>query len=241
MTLLETLHKADGMRVVDGGGAVSHLALKPGLSPIDLRAFEASLPVSLDDSVREALGFSRGFRNGPIGEVDFLGMGDFGLPELFSCPISIATDGSGNHWVVDLTSASTSFGPIFFVSHDPPVIAYQCDDLETFVRDIVRLSQPPYVSALARVPTQDIDRIWAEHPGVRPAAECSLSSDPELAGFSASLDERFLVADMRSARPGDGFAWGRYGPDAELRRCGEARIFAYRKPKSGFWRRLLGA
>ncbi|MCP3917876.1 MAG: SMI1/KNR4 family protein [bacterium] len=240
MTLLETLHKADGLRTDSGSGAFARLELKPALSDVDLRAFEAALPTTLSDDVRAALGFARGFAgSGLVPEIDFVGVDDYEFAELFSCPIAIAEDGYGNSWVADITSSSTNFGPVFFVSHDPPVLVYQSESLERFVRETLKMAGPPFSSGIDRVSNDDVVNIWDDgSDGARTVAACRASGDRHLERFAAELDATFEIVDLRNAREGDGFAWGRYGPDAHVCRFGEERIFAYQRPRT-FLQRLL--
>lgn len=81
-------------------------------------------------------------------------------------------------------------------------------------------------------------RIWRDNPGMKTCEQCLSSADPDLAAFARSLDETYLFIDLRNAKIGDGFSWGRYGPRTVNRRFGEKRIFAYQVRKS-FWQRLL--
>ena len=48
--------------------------------------------------------------------------------ELFPHGLPLAHDGLGNSWIVDVTTESHSWGPIFCSSHDAPVIVYQTDN-----------------------------------------------------------------------------------------------------------------
>src|SRR3712207_9193422 len=43
-------------------------------------------------------------------------------------------------------------------------------------------------------------------------SQCLESDDPILSAFARELDESFQIIDLRQAKPGDGFSWGRYGP-----------------------------
>jgi len=64
------------------------------------------------------------------------------------------------------------------------------------------------------------------------------SEDADIKEFAKSPDENYLFIDMRNAKIGDGFSWGRYGPKTVNKRFGEKRIFAYEIRKS-FWQRLI--
>ena len=54
-------------------------------------------------------------------------------------------------------------------------------------------------------------------------------NDPEIKAFAATLDPTWQVVDLRNAKLGDGFSWGRYGARTANKRLGERLIFAYQK------------
>jgi hypothetical protein len=64
---------------------------------------------------------------------------------------TLATDGYGKSWIVDLTRESTSFGPIFYACHDAPVIVYQTDSLLHFVEEVVVSGNKPWKSEIVDV------------------------------------------------------------------------------------------
>ena len=51
-----------------------------------------------------------------------------------------------------------------------------------------------------------------------------------------------LIADLRHATAGEGFAWGRFGPRTEIRRAGRDHVWAVIPPerKPGLLQRLFG-
>jgi hypothetical protein len=81
--------------------------------------------------------------------------------------------------------------------------------------------------------------VWQTNPGVLSHEECLRSEDPILSAFARELDDSFQIIDLRLAKPGDGFSWGRYGPKTQIRRFRAHAVFAYEKPKSVI-ARLLG-
>ena len=46
------------------------------------------------------------------------------------------------------------------------------------------------------------------------------------------LENGFHIIDLRRAKPGCGFSWGRYGPKTQIKRFGTHAVFAYKEPKS---------
>lgn len=215
----------------------SGIELQPGLSAEELLALEQRLGLPLPPDMRELLAFARGFACERAGEVDFTGSLPFAFESAFPCGVPVAADGMGNFWVVDANPATGAWGPVFFASHDPPVMALQARDLAAFLAQVLA---PGQSSALDQVREKAVFRIWREKPGLLTKDQALQSEDPELAAFAAQLDERFEICDLRGADVGQGFAWGRAGPRAEVRRHGAALIFAVQAgAKKGLLARLL--
>jgi len=239
---IEVVKRAEGMKLQDKKGRVTELELLPPLSEAEMRTLESSLPCPLPEEARELFAYSRGL-DGAFGDivtqVDFSGLeGGFGIEEIFPHGIPIVHDGAGNYWVVDLTSDATSWGPIFYACHDAPVIVFQTESFAHFVSELLRLGSAPWESELV---TGHDEQIWGSDPGVMSHEQCLQSGDADLETFARSLDETWLLVDLRHPRLGDGFSWGRYGAFTLNRRFGEKRIFAYQQqPRKSLWQRLRG-
>lgn len=229
---LDILKKAEGTRFVDEDGNIDALKLLPPLSPEELSELKAAIPCPLPSEARELLEYCRGF-DGVLESIDFSGLlPGFGMEEIFPHAVPIAHDGFGNYWVVDLTAESTTWGPIFFVCHDAPVIVFQTDSLAHFINEIIKLGSSPWRSEINEVHENHHDRIWRENPGLLTFDQGMQSADSDLKAFARSLDDSWWLIDLRDAKVGDGFSWGRYGPATVNKRFGEKRIFAYQKKKS---------
>jgi SMI1 / KNR4 family (SUKH-1) len=234
-TALELLKRAEGTVLTSRGGKQRRLTLLPPLNANELHRLETQLPCPIPADIRELFQYTRGFEgpdalkttHGEFTEVDLSGLeGGFGLEEVFPHALSIAGDGSGNFWVIDLDSSSKSWGPVFYACHDAPVIVYQTNSLSHFIEDLLKGSNPPWKSEIEDVHGQFADRIWRENPGVLSFEQVANSKDEELRAFARSLDTTYEFVDLRSPKLGDGFSWGRYGRKRGLKRFGEKRIFA---------------
>lgn len=239
MSLLDLVTGSAGTRMVDEDGNEDVLRLLPPATADEIRALEASLPCPLPSHIRALLAVTRGFENGPLESIDFGGLpGGFGMEELFPHALALAHDGFGNYWVADLQAESVDWAPIWFACHDPPVIAYQCDSLERFVREILRLANPPFESELDTVHEDVVSEIWRHNPGVVSVPSARASDDETVRVFAESLDDHLEIIDLRNAGIGDGFSWGRYGPRTRVFRAGATALFAC-EPKSRL-QRLFG-
>ena len=239
MTPLGIIRQAQADTLIDEDGNVVKLELLPGLSRAELRDFADQMPCPLPPEITELLGACSGF-DGTIDQVDFTGRDlMFELGPAFPHGLPIAHDGFGNFWVVDLHSHSTRWGPIYFACHDAPVVLYQSDSLEEFLIELFRMFEPPHTSLIDDVHEDRPARVWRTNPGVLSFEQCLRSGDPILSGFARELDDTFRIVDLRGAKPGDGFSWGRYGPNTRIKRFRTHAVFAYQKPRS-FISRLLG-
>jgi len=239
-SLVEMVRAARSATFVDEDGDEYVLEFLPPLSAGEIDAFAASLPCPLPQDLRRLLAETRGFEGGVLERVDLTGQSiPFRQEVLFPHGVPLASDGFGNYWVVDLVEGSTTWGPIYFVRHDPPVLLYQSDSLAEFLQEVFRACESLEGSLLDEVHEDRLYNVWKTNPGVMSYAQCQESADAEIQKFIRGLDASWSVIDLRNASPGMGFCWGRYGPRTELKRHGKLPLFAYRR-RRGFFRRLFG-
>jgi len=236
---LEIIRQARAETVTDEDGHVVTLELLSGLAQTELQDFADQVPCRVPPEITELLRACSGFY-GTVELVDFTGR-DLMFEFEPACPhgLPIAGDGYGNFWVVDLHPNTARWGPIYFACHDAPVILYQADSLEQFLDELFRMFEPPHQSLIDDVHEDRLAHVWQTNPGVLSYEQCLRSADPVLTAFARELDESFQIIDLRCAKPGDGFSWGRYGPKTQIKRFRTHAVFAYQKPKS-ILSRLLG-
>lgn len=240
MSPVDIIKSAQARELTDEDGEGVELDLLPGLDEDAVSQFESSLPCALPEDIRELLRFCRGFEGVVADQVDFTGQYMmFEHEVIFPHGVPIASDGYGNFWVVDLSPDSTEFGPIWYACHDAPVILYQSLGLSDFLSELFRMCEPPYQSLVDDVHEDRICKVWRTNPNVLTHQDCVDSTDSVLREFAGSLDPSYAVIDLRAASPGDGFSWGRYGPNTVIRRHGNHPVFAYQR-KKGLLGRLLG-
>ena len=205
--IVEFLKKLEGAKFVNEDGLEDRFQRRPPLSEEELRTFESSLPCRITEEMQELLQFSRGFDGVLSDGIDFAGV-RFGLEGAFPHARELASDGFGNFWVVDMTSDSTSFGPIFYACHDAPVIVYQTDSLLHFLKEVVRFVNRPWKSEIDDVHEKFTTRIWRDNPCIKSFAECVANGDVELKTFAESLDDSWEFADLRYPKLRDGYSGG---------------------------------
>ena len=239
VTPLEIIRQAQADTLVDEDGQAVTLELLPGLSQKELRDFARGVPCRVPQEIAELLGACRGLY-GTVEQVDFTGRDlTFEFEAVFPFGLPIAADGYGNFWVVDLGPDTVRWGPIYFACHDAPVVLYQADSLEEFLSELFRMFKPPHRSLVDDVHEDRLAHVWRTNPGVLSYEQCLHSNDPILSAFARELDDSYGIIDLRRAKPGDGFSWGRYGPNTLVKRFGMHAVFAYQKPR-GLVSRLFG-
>lgn len=238
--LADTFRELAGTRLVDDDGEEEVLELLPPATDHEVAELEARLASPLPREIRDALGVAKGLANGPLESLSLADLGEFGLEDVFPHAHPVGHDGFGNYWLVDLIPGRPEWSPIFFACHDPPVIAFQSETLEAFVRDAVALWQPGPRSPVDIVHEDVTRRIWDSDPGTIDRQRALDAGDPALARFAWDLEPDARVVDLRSPGLGDGFAWGRHGPDTRLIRFGTERIWAVVPPRRrSLWTRFF--
>jgi len=238
MTAREVIDRSLKETFHDHKGNPYQLRLKPGLSQTRLEELEGLLGLSVPAEVRELLVFTSGFSCQSFGDVDFSAKETFGLEEILPLGIRMATDGFGNEWVVDIRGDTGAWGPVLFMSHDPPVAVIQAPDLAGFIEQVLDLGRLERSSQIDFVAKTATPRIWSDDPYLLDLETARASSDPVMAEFSRQLPGMFRVADLRPLEVGSGFAWGRAGADAEIRRSGSELLFGVQIKESLFSRLL---
>ena len=238
---LEIVERALARDLVDEDGERIELTLLPGLTDHEIHAFRAELPMPLPAHVERLLRACRGIDGTAVEPLDFTGRSTlFEFIEVFPHGMSIAGDGYGNHWVVDLLPTSADFGPVYYACHDPPIVLYQSPTLADFLEELFKMSNPPHASLVDDVREDRLNRVWLKQPGLIAHAAALASPDPVLLDFAGQLADSYVLVDLRAAKPGEGFAWGRYEPET-IKRCGALPIFALEPPrKRGLLSRLFG-
>jgi len=242
MTAWEEIERARSQKLTDEDGNPVELGVAPPLSGDEIEAVAVRAGTALPDELVDLLRHCGGL-DGALEQVDFSGrtIDGFEFEGVFPHALSIAHDGYGNFWVLDLTPDVTRTAPVYFVCHDAPVILYQSPDLAHFVRELIRMSIPPHKSAIDDVHEDRPFDVWRKNPGAMTRVAAQESADPELRAFASTLDERFTIVDLRDPKVGMGLSWGRYGPKTIVRRHGELPVFAYAAPETrSLWARLTG-
>lgn len=211
------------------------LDLTSGLSEADLLEFERAQPGKLSQDVAELLRHTTGLRTSVVNAIDFTGRSfSFDFRDLVPHGLPIAKTNDGNYWVLDVNPAG-AWGPVFYFSHDPPVMVKQFDSLELFITAVASARR------VADEAASLVYEVWRDICSGVSAEDARGSKDVLIATFARTLPDNFRIFDLRRKEL-QGFAWGRGRADLDSRRCGTELVFAVEvaKPRQNLITRLLG-
>lgn len=224
MTTKEVVLRAAGRELVDVDGEVEVVSLQPPASPARIAEIERELGFALPRELADALAVTAGLDL--LESVDLASVGRSPVEALFGWVLTIAGDGAGNFWVMELRPESATLGPIWFLCHDAPVLVYQSPDLATFVDDYLRFCAAPHDGPVSRVVKEAVRRVATQTSDI-PRAALLDSQDEVLRAFARRLADGWFVRDLRRAGVGDGMPLERFGPGTPLARAGDEHVFAY--------------
>ena len=101
-SIADALRRLAGLKLEDADGNEEILTLEPPATEDEIRALEARLPCPIPQDIRDALRVTKGLAHGPLESFSLIDLEGFGLEEMLPYAYSIAHDGFGNYWVLDL-------------------------------------------------------------------------------------------------------------------------------------------
>ncbi|MEO8218802.1 MAG: SMI1/KNR4 family protein [Acidobacteriota bacterium] len=206
-------------------------AIDPPMSRVQIINLKSKVGTALPADIGELVEYAAGFSVDGIA-VHFGGEEAFEFESAFPRAVPIATDGAGNFWVVDIASDG-SWGAVFLVAHDPPVVVLQARDIAPFIAQVFDAHDT------AELQNKLAAQIWKANPYVISQEQALASPDPAVRAFAQQLNENFLIADLRDAARGKGFVWGIAGPNTDVRRAENQLLFATQQKKRGMLARLF--
>jgi hypothetical protein len=132
MTLLETITFIADQTYYHEDGEAYSVALLPPMSVTEIAEFQSGMPENhLPEEVKEMLLITRGIEHPFLDEVSFDRHTSPWQKELLPKGISLATDGRGNDFWIDILPDG-SWGSVLFIDHDPPVLMRFSLNLQDF-------------------------------------------------------------------------------------------------------------
>ncbi|MPV85119.1 SMI1/KNR4 family protein [Cardiobacteriales bacterium ML27] len=242
MTTTEKLKSILTEKFVSEDGYEYKAELKEGLTDQQINELAKRLPTGqVPTEIRELLTFASGFKFFGLEEVTFDGVRTFGFEEFFPNSVELAGDGFGNFWILDVDK-NGNWGGVFYVCHDPAVIAKHSDNLTQFIEHVNDFGKNGNKSNLGIIHEKVVMDIWSKDNGFIELENARQSNDTTLKKFALSLPDNFVVAGLRNKPNQSGFAWGKFGPNIDRTKRHETElIWGIEKPvKRGLLSKLFG-
>lgn len=232
------IYEGREVRFPDDDDSKFTVTLRDGLDAAQMDALQQAWPFPIPDDYRTLLTYCAGFESSPHEAFgfDLKPVSDF--LELIPYSIEIAADGFGNYWLLELQPDGHALGPIWYLCHDAPVLLLQSNTLHDFIVETFKLVADGERSLVDYVHEDAMMDIWYNNPGLLKVSACRQHSDEEMREFAKTLDDEFVICDLRNAQPGEEFSWGRAAKQ-EIIRHKNYPIFAFQMKRS-LLDRILG-
>ena len=211
--------------------------LLEGMTDREIEKFISKLPnKNLPQEIEELLRFAKGFYLSGLDEIRFNAYGEFGFEELFPKSITLASDGFGNYWILDINNKG-EWNEIYYVCHDPPALVKHSNNLSEFIMHVDEFGRLGRESNLDIIHEKIVGEIWSEKIGIMERNEKDYEFPQE---FINQLPQMFMVADLTNKPIKTGFNWAKYGANNKIMRFEDKPIWILeKKVKQGFLSRLF--
>ncbi|MEM6334620.1 MAG: SMI1/KNR4 family protein [Planctomycetota bacterium] len=232
--LTELDYAADGTPLVAEGESVCGAELDewPPLTDAELSELAQTLSRPLLADVMELLKYMSGFSVGGD-EVGFPLYRDSPFEFFLPDGIILSEDGCGNHWLIEVNRDSGEWRHVWHVSHDPPVMIYQCETLAEYAAAVLDRYRLERIQAGHRSKLDDVDDACMSVCGGNKRFPCAVdartSEDTIIAQFAENLPDDAWVVDLRNTSFGDGFDWRSLSDEVPVSRVQGELIFGVRR------------
>ena len=212
---LAVLRKAQGeeLRDADTGDAVQ-IELLPPITPDE--------PVP--EEIRELLAVTRRISIGSH-EITLDPLAAE-AEDFIPCGVEVGHDGAGNFWIVDVDPETRVWGPVYFVSHDPPTIAYGFSSVAEYIHNVFNL----YRRGVKRERVSEIELLPSTRKELPTVAAARRDADEVLARALDGAYDDGLVADMRDPKRLHAWDWDAFGAETVVRRPTPEPIWILERP-----------
>ncbi len=240
MTNLEIIKKLKNSTFTDEDGENYQLEFQDGLTDSEIEQLKEQFPgKNIDPEIIEILKETRGWDGYGPEMVYFDSIGEFGFLELSANSLTLGHDGFGNHWILDLSDQGKA-NKVFFACHDPAVFVVHSQNLNEYLRHLLAFYESPSDCHLNEIHDQTVMTIWNKNILCSSKTEFE-NKNPELKDFLKKFEgEEWTIADLRTGKNKDGFAWGKFGPNQLTERHPSELIWVIKNKKKGFLSRLFG-
>jgi len=228
------------MQVLTCSRTVHSSTVQDGLTDSEIELLKEQFPSNyIDSEIIEILKETRGWDGYGPEMVYFDSIGHDGFWELSANSLTLGHDGLGNHWILDL-SENGKANKVFFVCHDPAVFVVNSQNLNEYLNHLLEFYESPDKCYLNEVQDKTVMTIWDENNFCSSKTEFE-NKNPEFRDFLKKFDgDEWTVADLRTGKNKNGFAWGKFGANQFTERHPTELVWVIKNKKKGFLSRLFG-
>lgn len=239
MDNIAIIKKLKSSTFTDEDGETYTLDFKDGLTTEDIENLKPLFPNNtIDDELIEILKETRGWEDYGLDDIDFSSIGQFGFTELCPNSVTLGHDGFGNHWVLDILNDG-SLGHVYYACHDPAVLVYYADNLNGFLSSLLEFHESPAQNYLNDIHNNVVYNIWKNNGLFIDKIDFEKANTSYSSFLNQLEGNDWVIADLRHAKNKTGFAWGKFGPNSEIKRHPKELIWGVKKSKKGFFKRLF--
>ena len=241
MNNIAILKKLKSSTFTDEDGETYTLDFKDGLTASEIEKLKPLFPNhTIDNELIDVLKETRGWEDYGLDDIDFSSIGQFGFTELCPFSVTLGHDGFGNHWVLDILNDG-SLGHVYYACHDPAVFIRYADNLNDFLSSLLEFHESPTENYLNDIHDKVVYDIWENGGQLFDKIDFEKANTSYFPFFNQLEGNDWAIADLRNAKNKTGFAWGKFGPNSEIKRHPRELIWAIKKSKKGFFKRLFGS
>lgn len=239
MDNIAIIKKLKSSTFVDEDGDSYTLDFKDGLTVSEIEKLKTLFPNNtIDVELIEILKETRGWEDYGLDDIDFSSIGQFGFTELCPNSVTLGHDGFGNHWVLDILNDG-SLGHIYYACHDPAVFIYYADSLNGFLSSLLEFHESPTQNYLDEIHDKVVYDIWKDNSQLLDKVDFEKANVSYFPFLNLLEGDDWVIADLRNAKNKTGFAWGKFGPNSEIKRHPSELIWGIKKSKKGIFKRLF--
>jgi len=239
MTNLEIIAELKSSVFFEEDEASYQLEFQGGLTDAEIEELKSKFPSQyIHPDIIEILKATKGWDGYGPEMVYFDSIGEFGFYELSPYSLTLGHDGFGNSWILDIDK-NGNLGKIFYACHDPAVFVIHSQNLNEFLTHLLAYYKNPGVNHLNTIHDTTVFEIWQNNSNILDIAEYR-KSNPKYDAFLNQFDgDNWVVADITSTKNGDGFAWGKFGPNQYTQRHPDELIWVIKKKENSFFQKLF--
>ena len=240
MTNLEIIKQLKESTFTDEDGEKYQLVFQDGLTESEIEQLKEQFPSkNIDSEIIEILKETRGWDGYGPEMVYFDSIGQFGFWELSANSLSLGHDGFGNTWILDLNENGKA-NKVFFACHDPAVFVIHSQNLNEYLKHLLEFYESPNNCHMTENHHKTVMTIWDENNLCSSKADFE-KKNPGFKDFLKKFDgDEWTVADLRTGKNKDGFAWGKFGANQFTERHPTELVWVIKNKKKGFLSRLFG-